>query len=189
LFGAFLGDAPAGARARRRSRASPTRWRGSRASGPPWSPQSTRPLARVRRGRLGPCRVAGHFLDLRGHLDDWQRTHQAALAAARRAGNRHGEASLLRGLGYLSLNRNRMDATVACNTRSAAWTGWRKLDMPLELAGTLQRLGEAHLDAGSPAAGESACREAVKLLEAIGHPESEQAASRLDHLLKTSAGP
>jgi tetratricopeptide (TPR) repeat protein/transcriptional regulator with XRE-family HTH domain len=328
-----------------------------------------------------------NFLDLRGYLDDWQRTHQAALAAARRADNRSGEASLLRGLGYLSLKRNRMDATMACNTRARsiyrrlgdrrgqahaleglgvvhrlqgrhaaattcleqaitmlvalddrhgeawtrfqlavlhaeqgelvkaraeleqalrvfqefgerrgeAWTQrrlglvhaaqgdldratacleralaglrqlgdraalaqtlrslgevslrrgqqetasglfqecltvarelddpfveagalgglgdlhhlegnrheavaslersaalWRKLDMPLELARTLQRLGEVHLDAGSPAAGESACREAVKLLEAIGHPEAEQAASRLDHLLQTSADP
>jgi tetratricopeptide (TPR) repeat protein/transcriptional regulator with XRE-family HTH domain len=328
-----------------------------------------------------------NFLDLRGYLDDWQRTHQAALAAARRAGNRYGEASLLRGLGYLNLKQNRMDATVACNTRARsiyrragdrrgesyaleglgvvyrlqgrhvaaatcleqalallvevddgrgeAWTRfqlavlraeqgelvkaraeleqvfaafyefgerrgeawtlrrlglvhaaqgdldramslleralaglrqlgdrpalaqtlrslgelalrrdqreaarglfqeclavarelddrfieadalgglgslhqlegnrqqavrclersaalWRTLDVPLELARTLQRMADAYLDGGSPAAGESAWREAIELLQAIGHPEAEQAASRLNYLRKTSSEP
>jgi hypothetical protein len=46
--------------------------------------------------------VAGsliNFLDLRGYLDDWRHTHEAALAAVRRAGYRRGEACLLRGFG------------------------------------------------------------------------------------------
>jgi hypothetical protein len=49
--------------------------------------------------------VAGsliNFLDLRGYLDEWRHTHEAALAAVRRAGYRRGEACLLRGFGYLA---------------------------------------------------------------------------------------
>jgi tetratricopeptide (TPR) repeat protein/transcriptional regulator with XRE-family HTH domain len=388
LFGAFHGDAP--------------RWRPSTTAGQdlpdPLTWLEAERVALV--AAVDQAAAAGfdelawdlagslvNFLDLRGYLDDWQRTHQAALAAARRARNRLGEASLVRGLGYLSLKRNRIDATIADNTRALsiyrrvgdrrgeahaleglgvvhrlqgrhgaaaaclgqaitmlvelddrhgeAWTRfqiavlyaeqgelvkaraeleqvlaafnefgelrgeawtlrrlgflhaaqgdldratacleralaglrqlcdrsalaltlrsfgevalrrdqretarglfqeclavarelddpfvgagalgglgdlhhlegnrheavvslersaalWRKLAMPLELARTLQRLGEVHLDTGSPAAGESAWREAIMLLEAIGHPETEQAASRLHHLLKTSEEP
>lgn len=46
------------------------------------------------------------YFDLRGHHDDWQRSHTAALAAARRAGDRHGEAVILRNLGQLALYRD-----------------------------------------------------------------------------------
>ncbi len=53
-----------------------------------------------------------NFLDLRGYYDDWQRTHEAALTAARRAGNRRGEASLLRGFGYFSIHWNNMSAAM-----------------------------------------------------------------------------
>jgi DNA-binding SARP family transcriptional activator/tetratricopeptide (TPR) repeat protein len=46
------------------------------------------------------------YFDLRGHHDDWQRTHVKALAAARRAGNRRGEAIVLRNLGQVALYRD-----------------------------------------------------------------------------------
>jgi DNA-binding SARP family transcriptional activator/tetratricopeptide (TPR) repeat protein len=46
------------------------------------------------------------YFDLRGHHDDWQRTHGHALAAARRAGDRRGEAIVLRNLGQLALYRD-----------------------------------------------------------------------------------
>ncbi|HEX6360416.1 AfsR/SARP family transcriptional regulator [Actinophytocola sp.] len=46
------------------------------------------------------------YFDLRGHQDDWQRTHVKALAAARRAGNRRGEAIVLRNLGQVALYRD-----------------------------------------------------------------------------------
>lgn len=59
--------------------------------------------------------------------------------------------------------------------------------MPLELARTLQRLGQAYLDAGSPKAAESAWREALTLFER-GTPEAQQVARRLELLLKTSGG-
>jgi DNA-binding SARP family transcriptional activator/tetratricopeptide (TPR) repeat protein len=46
------------------------------------------------------------YFDLRGHQDDWQRTHVKALAAARRAGDRRGEAIVLRNLGQVALYRD-----------------------------------------------------------------------------------
>ncbi|GLW05923.1 SARP family transcriptional regulator [Microtetraspora sp. NBRC 13810] len=43
------------------------------------------------------------YYDLRSHHDAWRRTHTVALGAVRRAGDRYGEAALLRGLAQLSL--------------------------------------------------------------------------------------
>ncbi|MEV0972561.1 AfsR/SARP family transcriptional regulator [Microtetraspora glauca] len=47
------------------------------------------------------------FFDLRCHLGMWQRTHHAALDAARAAGDRHGEAAMLRGLAQVCLYQDR----------------------------------------------------------------------------------
>jgi DNA-binding SARP family transcriptional activator len=46
------------------------------------------------------------YFDLRGYQDDWQRTHVKALAAARRSGDRRGEAIVLRNLGQVALYRD-----------------------------------------------------------------------------------
>jgi transcriptional regulator with XRE-family HTH domain/tetratricopeptide (TPR) repeat protein len=53
-----------------------------------------------------------NFFGLRDYLDDWRHTHEAALTATRAVGNRRGEASLLRGLGYLGMDRNSMDVAM-----------------------------------------------------------------------------
>jgi transcriptional regulator with XRE-family HTH domain/tetratricopeptide (TPR) repeat protein len=53
-------------------------------------------LTSLARGLAGRC---ADFYQLRGYYADWQRTTEAALAACRRAGDRGGEAALLRGLG------------------------------------------------------------------------------------------
>ncbi|MFE3452654.1 BTAD domain-containing putative transcriptional regulator [Nonomuraea sp. NPDC059194] len=47
------------------------------------------------------------YLDLRCHFDTWQRTHRTALAAARVAGDRYGEAAMLRGLAQVCLYQDR----------------------------------------------------------------------------------
>lgn len=44
---------------------------------------------------------------VRNQFDEWWRTHDAGLAAARRAGNRRGEAMLLAGLGQLRYEQDR----------------------------------------------------------------------------------
>jgi DNA-binding SARP family transcriptional activator len=49
------------------------------------------------------------FFQLRSYWDDWEQTHMLALMAARRAGNRDGEARVLVGLGDLFNVRHRLD--------------------------------------------------------------------------------
>lgn len=46
------------------------------------------------------------FFDLRSHYEDWRVGHERALTAARAAGDRAGEAALLRGLGQVHLYRD-----------------------------------------------------------------------------------
>jgi tetratricopeptide (TPR) repeat protein/transcriptional regulator with XRE-family HTH domain len=94
-----------------------------------------------------------NFLGLRGYLDDWQRTHQAGLAAVRRVGNRRGEASLLRGLACFSLDRNRMDA--AMNYLVQALRIYRRVGdrrgeaYAVEHIGVVHRLQGRHADAAA----------------------------------------
>ncbi|MFJ8691653.1 AfsR/SARP family transcriptional regulator [Streptomyces roseolilacinus] len=52
------------------------------------------------------------LFSVRFHFDDWLLTHDGALAAVRRQGNRRGEAALLLGLGDLYLTRRQYDRAV-----------------------------------------------------------------------------
>ena len=54
------------------------------------------------------------FLAIHNHLDDLRQTHDRALAAATRAGNRRGRAYMLRGLGHLAMEQVRHDEAIAC---------------------------------------------------------------------------
>jgi tetratricopeptide (TPR) repeat protein len=58
------------------------------------------------------------YLDLHCHLGTWRRTHTAALAAARAAGDRYGEAAMLRGLAQVSLYQDRYEEAADGFTRS-----------------------------------------------------------------------
>ncbi|GGT20976.1 BTAD domain-containing putative transcriptional regulator [Nonomuraea spiralis] len=58
------------------------------------------------------------YLDLHCHLGTWRRTHTAALAAARAAGDRYGEAAMLRGLAQVSLYQDRYEESAEGFTRS-----------------------------------------------------------------------
>jgi len=60
------------------------------------------------------------FFEVSASWDDWERTHQVALRAARRAGDRHAEASLLRSLGDLRRFQSRLAEAVAFFTQSIA---------------------------------------------------------------------
>jgi tetratricopeptide (TPR) repeat protein/transcriptional regulator with XRE-family HTH domain len=63
-------------------------------------------------------RLLADFFEVYACWDEWERTHEAALRAARRAGDRHAEASLLRGLGDLRRFQNRLPEAVDYCTRS-----------------------------------------------------------------------
>lgn len=56
------------------------------------------------------------YLDLRGRRDTWWRAHETGLASARRAGDRHGEAILLRDIGQLHLYLDRYEEAAAAFT-------------------------------------------------------------------------
>ncbi|MFE5792950.1 BTAD domain-containing putative transcriptional regulator [Streptomyces sp. NPDC056503] len=58
------------------------------------------------------------LFSVRFHFDEWQRTHEVALAAVRRQGNQRGEAALLLGLGDMHLTRRSYDVAVPLLERS-----------------------------------------------------------------------
>jgi DNA-binding SARP family transcriptional activator/transcriptional regulator with XRE-family HTH domain len=65
-------------------------------------------------------RLLADFFEVSGCWDDWERTHQVALRAAQRAGDRHAQASLLGGLGDLRRLQGRPPEAVAFCTQSNA---------------------------------------------------------------------
>jgi tetratricopeptide (TPR) repeat protein/transcriptional regulator with XRE-family HTH domain len=73
------------------------------------------------------------FLSVRNHLDDWRWTHEVALAAAERGGDRRGQAYMLRGLGQFSIECDDLQTASA------------RLEQALALFDTLDdRYGWAH---------------------------------------------
>ena len=73
-------------------------------------------------GQLGQAltRLLADFFEVHACWDEWERTHEAALRAARLTGDRHAEASLLRGLGDLRRCQDRLPEAVAHFTHSNA---------------------------------------------------------------------
>jgi DNA-binding SARP family transcriptional activator/tetratricopeptide (TPR) repeat protein/transcriptional regulator with XRE-family HTH domain len=65
-------------------------------------------------------RLLGDFFEVYACWDGWERTHQVALRAAQREGDRHTEASLLGGLGDLRRFQARLPEAVDYFTRSKA---------------------------------------------------------------------
>src|SRR5262249_20931793 len=66
-------------------------------------------------GRLGQALTSllADFFEVHACWDEWEHTHEVALRAARLAGDRHAEASLLRGLGDLRRCQDRPPEAVA----------------------------------------------------------------------------
>ena len=73
-------------------------------------------------GQLGQALTSllADFFEVYVCWDEWEHTHEVALRAARLAGDRHAEASLLRGLGDLRRCQDRLPEAVAHFTRSNA---------------------------------------------------------------------
>lgn len=69
------------------------------------------------------------LFESRSYFDDWEQTHEVALAAARSAGNHRGVAAMLASLGSLQISRRRVSAAFAL------------LDPALDL---FERLGDRH---------------------------------------------
>lgn len=54
------------------------------------------------------------FLQMRWHVDDWRVTLEAALEAARAAGDGHGEAATMRAIGEMHMDHDRYDEAIDC---------------------------------------------------------------------------
>src|SRR5690606_18283301 len=65
------------------------------------------------------------LFETRSYQEDWRETHEVALAATRRAGNRRGEAAMLYSLGSLSIVQQRFDDAHDLLSRALAmFTEW-----------------------------------------------------------------
>lgn len=105
------------------------------------------------------------FLESRAYLDDWRRTHEPALAAARAAGHRCGTALILRGLGDLHRIEGRLDVAAEALRESLALLA----DDRAEEARSQLRLGWVELAGGEPAKAEA--RFEVALATFRGHDD------------------
>lgn len=88
------------------------------------------------------------LFEAHSYFDEWQQTHDRALRAVRRAGNRRGEAALLCSLGSLQLSRNRLPAARAA--LQPALAVFDEIDDAQGLAMTWRNLALLHYEEGDP---------------------------------------
>ncbi|MFI7453875.1 BTAD domain-containing putative transcriptional regulator [Nonomuraea sp. NPDC049714] len=109
------------------------------------------------------CRLSMLLLSsfrLRNAFDAWWRTHDAALEAARSAGDRASEASLLRGLGLLRYEQDRLDDAAVFYGQALAM--FREQGDLRGQADCLIGIATAHRERGR-------FRDALELFEQAGH--------------------
>ena len=82
------------------------------------------------------------FFVVRSYFDDWRRTQEIGVAAAGRVGDRAGQAHLLRGLGQLHNEQDRLDDAAACFEQARAL--FIQLGDLAGEAGILDELGVLH---------------------------------------------
>ncbi|SFR21294.1 DNA-binding transcriptional activator of the SARP family [Lentzea waywayandensis] len=88
------------------------------------------------------------LFETRSYLDDWQQTHERALDAVRKAGNKRGTAALLCSLGSLHHSQRRMDASRAA--LEPALELFTELDDSHGLALVRRNLGLLEYNEGRP---------------------------------------
>lgn len=112
------------------------------------------------------------FFRLRGYFDDWRRTSGVALAAARAAGDRPGQAAVLWGLGELHTLQDRYASALDC----------------LESAGAIfAELGDRYGEAGTAAGCGLLCRVRGQLDAAAGWFRRALTISRQEGLTRSEA--
>lgn len=115
------------------------------------------------------CELAGSltaFFELRSRHDDWQRTHETALSAARRAGDTRAQGLLLCRLGNLQLDRNELDR--ALDVLHAALVAHRAAADARGESHTLQALSHAHRLRGQPEDARRCAEAAIEILHGSG---------------------
>jgi DNA-binding SARP family transcriptional activator len=106
---------------------------------------------------LARCQEA---LDLQAEIDD-----------------RYGQAETLDSLGFLHRHLGHVSQTIACYERALEL--YRAFEDRYNEADTLAYLGDAHHAARDVAAARSAWREALAILERLGHPDAERLRDKL----------
>lgn len=106
------------------------------------------------------------FFELRDHLEDWRITHEAALSACRLAGDRLGEAFLLRGLGEMHLDQDRPEEALV--RLGEALSIMEDMDDLAGQAATLRAAGSAHRWLGHQQPALDVLNRALSLCERIG---------------------
>ena len=110
--------------------------------------------------------AVGHFLAARGHWDQFAALHQTALAAARQAGDRLGEAYTLAELGLLRREAGDYPAAAASLARALALCG-EAGDRPGQ-GYVLTQLGSVHMLTGDYPAAAASLDRALALARSAG---------------------
>ncbi|MEU9087362.1 BTAD domain-containing putative transcriptional regulator [Streptomyces sp. NPDC048357] len=110
-------------------------------------------------------------------FEEWWRTHAAAIAATRRAGDRSGEAMLLAGLGQLRYSQDRYGEALTYFEQARALV--EKTDDPRGLAVVLAGTGSVHREQGRFAAARAALSRAAEGFRVSGDDAGLGYASRL----------
>ena len=113
-----------------------------------------------------PAAISG-FLFARGHWDQSAALHQAALATARQAGDRAGQAGALNELGLLQ--RATGDYPAAAASHQQALELYRGLGDRLGQASALDNLGRVQRETGEYPAAAASHQQALELYRDLGH--------------------
>ncbi|MFB9688885.1 AfsR/SARP family transcriptional regulator [Amycolatopsis plumensis] len=122
----------------------------------------------------------------RNQFRQWRRTHTAALAAARRAGDRAAEGLLLSGMGTLYFEQDRFDESLAYYHQ--ALTAFAEVGDRLAQARTWLSMSVVLREHGSFADAERALTEAVPVLRSEGTDEELAQAEHNLGMILTESG-
>jgi tetratricopeptide (TPR) repeat protein len=93
------------------------------------------------------------------------------------AGDRHGQAGAWDSIGYVHHHRGDLAEAVDCYRQALAI--YRDLGDPGSEGSVLIHLGDSQDAAGDSWSAQGSSRRALALLEAIGHPDADEARARL----------
>jgi len=105
---------------------------------------------------------------------------EQALIQMEEIGNRFGQASTLDSIGHALHHLGRYGRAVACYQRAIEL--YRDLDYRKGEAPVLSNLGEAHRMAGDRAAARRTWRQALAILDELGHPDAAKVRTQLESL-------
>ncbi|GAA1688640.1 BTAD domain-containing putative transcriptional regulator [Nonomuraea maheshkhaliensis] len=111
------------------------------------------------------------YFDLHCRFEEWQLTHRLALDSARAAGDRRGEAAMLRGLGQVCLYQDRY--AEACDMLKRARTIFRELGDVRGEAISICGLGAASQFSGEHLRALGSFRHALAMFLAVGDRSGE----------------